>query len=105
MVTSDPGPTTLVKRALPTTRAQEDTPSDYRDPKDAARAEDQRGARTSPRLLRTHRQGQAFNPPGGDRPLKEGQGRRQAGSPEAHREELEACCLGGQEVPRVRAAL
>src|SRR5215211_1375758 len=61
--------------------------------------------RAPAQLSSPHRQGQAFNPPGGDRPLKEGQGRRQAGSPEAHREELEACCLGGQEVPRVRAAL
>src|SRR5215213_7087535 len=55
--------------------------------------------RAPAQLSSPYRQGQALDPPGGDRPLKEGQGRRQEGPPEAHREELEAGGLGGQEVP------
>src|SRR5215217_6300592 len=56
--------------------------------------------RAPAQLSSPHRQGQAPYTPGGDRPLKEGQSRRPEGPPEAHREELKAGGLGGQEVPR-----
>src|SRR5829696_8423000 len=57
--------------------------------------------RAPAQLSSSHRQGQAFDPPGRDRPLQEGQGRRPEGPPEAHREEPKACCLGSKEVPRI----
>src|SRR5215216_3441421 len=55
--------------------------------------------RAPAQLSSPHRQGQALDPPRGDRPLKEGQGQRPEGPPEAHREEPEARGLSGQEVP------
>src|SRR5215211_8087294 len=60
--------------------------------------------RAPAQLSVSHRQGQAFDPPGRDRPLQEGQGRRREGPPEAHREELEAGGLGSKEVPWIWVA-
>src|SRR5215211_9017568 len=65
----------------------------------ACSSDERRSAGTLAGLLCAHRQGQAPYTPGGDRPLKEGKGWRPEGPPEAHREELKAGGLGGQEVP------